>query len=270
MLGTAPSPGGWGNFLGGGKKFAGCGPAHRRDLCGAAASDARAVAVQGGCPAGTGHARWGSVSTQASILAAFVAFNLTLIIVLRIRPAITAATGGKALAFLALFVLPAMTFAGSMAHHLDQATTTEFCVSCHVMEPYGRSLEIDSRDHLPANHFQNHRVPPDQACYTCHTTYAMFGDLQAKLNGVRHVAVNYLGSVSEPIALYQPYQNRECLHCHAAARTFEEQPFHSDIRQDLARDEVSCLTCHAVSHDIAALDTLPRWTPPASDSEHAR
>ena len=205
------------------------------------------------------------MSTQAAILAAFIGFNLALIVVLRLRPEITAATGGKALAFLALFVLPAMTFAGSTAHHLDQATTTQFCVSCHVMEPYGRSLDIDSVDHLPAHHFQNHRVPPDQACYTCHTTYAMFGDLQAKLNGLRHVAVNYLGTVPDPIALYQPYKNRECLHCHAGARTFEEQPFHADIRGELTRDELSCLGCHAVAHDVAAIDDLPRWTPPTTD-----
>ncbi len=162
-----------------------------------------------------------------------------------------------------LFVLPAVIFTGSTAHHLDKATTTEFCVSCHVMTPYGRSLQIDSAGHLPANHFQNNRVPINQACYTCHTTYAMFGDLQAKVNGLRHVAVNYFGTVSEPISLYQPYRNRECLHCHAGARTFEQHPFHVDMRQDLSDDEVSCLDCHAVSHDVTELDALPRWTRPA-------
>lgn len=210
------------------------------------------------------------MTTQALILAAFIAFNLGLIIVLRVRPEITAATGGKAVAFLALFVLPAMTFAGSTAHHLDKATTTEFCVSCHVMEPYGLSLEIDSLDHLPATHFQNNRVPPDRACYTCHTSYAMFGDLQAKLNGLRHVAINYLGTVSEPITLYQPYSNRECLHCHAGARTFEEHPFHVEIRSDLGRDEVSCLDCHAVVHGVAEIDALPRWVWPPIPEELSR
>ena len=37
------------------------------------------------------------------------------------------------------------------------------------------SLTIDSSDHLAAAHYQNSRVPREQACYTCHTTYTMFG-----------------------------------------------------------------------------------------------
>jgi hypothetical protein len=35
--------------------------------------------------------------------------------------------------------------------------------------------------HLAAAHFQNHRVPADEACYTCHTNYAMFERLKQSL-----------------------------------------------------------------------------------------
>ena len=199
---------------------------------------------------------------QALILAAVIVFNILLIGVLRLRPEITAATGGKALGFLALFALPVLIFAGSTTHHLDKATTTEFCLSCHVMEPYGRSLSIDSPDHLPATHFQNNRVPTDHACYTCHTTYAMFGDVQAKLNGMRHVYINYLGTIPDPITLYEPYKNRECLHCHAAARNFETNDFHVELRTELESNDISCLECHAVVHAVAEVDALPTWSRP--------
>jgi cytochrome c-type protein NapC len=71
--------------------------------------------------------------------------------------------------------------------------------------------------HLAAAHFQNHRVPADEACYTCHTNYAMFGGMKAKIGGLRHIYVYYLGKPPQPadIKLYEPYNNRECLHCHA-------------------------------------------------------
>ena len=203
-------------------------------------------------------------SWPAVILTVFIVLNLSLVGLLRIRPRITTAAGGRAFAFLALFVLPVLIFAFSTTHHMEKATTTEFCLSCHVMEPYGASLRVDSPDHLPATHFQQHRVPPDRACYTCHTSYAMFGDARAKLNGIRHVVVNYVGTIPDELTLYQPYRNRECLHCHAGARGFEEQPFHMDLRGDLDADVTSCLDCHAVSHDIEAVETLPQWRPPTA------
>ncbi len=199
------------------------------------------------------------MTPNAVILALFIIFNILLVALLRWRPQVTAGVGGKALAFLALFLLPVFTFSFSAAHHLEQATTTTFCLSCHVMEPYGRSLYIDSPDYVPASHFQNNRVPQDQACYTCHTTYAMFGDLRAKLNGIRHVYVNYLGTVPEHLALYEAYQNRECLHCHAGARTFEENDFHTEIRGELERNEFSCLDCHPSIHAVTELPELPMW-----------
>ena len=60
-------------------------------------------------------------------------------------------------------------------------------------------------------------VPPDHACFTCHTDYALFGDYKAKWRGVHHVLVQYLGKIPKPeeIKLYTAYNNRECLHCHA-------------------------------------------------------
>ena len=167
--------------------------------------------------------------------------------------------GGRVLAFLTILALPVLGFAVGLFEHAEVAKRTEFCVSCHVMEPYGRSLLVDSADHLPAQHFQNARVSQNEACYVCHTNYAMFGDLQSKLVGVRHVLVNYLGTVPDEVALYEPYQNRECLYCHGGARYFEELDFHIDMRAEMETNEISCLECHDLSHDVGHLDSLDMW-----------
>ena len=185
--------------------------------------------------------------------------NLVLVVTLTVRPAWLRVAGGRLLGVLGLFVLPAVGFALGYGQHTERAKQTEFCVSCHVMEPYGDSLLMDSADHLPAVHFQNAQIDREHACYVCHTSYTMFGDLQAKLNGVQHLWVNYVSGAPEPLRLYRPYENRECFFCHADARSFEESDFHLDIREDLDRGDISCLECHALSHDVAELSSYDTW-----------
>jgi nitrate/TMAO reductase-like tetraheme cytochrome c subunit len=195
-------------------------------------------------------------------LIALTVVAIALMGLLVLRPELTRERGGKILAFIAFFVFPVMiTWAGTSAQ-LEHSKTTAFCLSCHVMEPWGRSLHLDDLSHLPAAHYQNHRVPPDEACYTCHTTYTMFGGVEAKLRGVRHLYVNYLGTIPEKIQLYVPYNNRECLHCHEGARSFESQTDHQSVMADLQSDDLSCLDCHTEVHDIGQIDTLPLWKEP--------
>ena len=97
------------------------------------------------------------------------------------------------------------------------------------MQSYGKSLFVDNRKALPAVHFQDRLVDRDNACFACHTDYAMFGDVKAKLNGLKHVYVHYLGKVPEKMELYQPYPNYNCLHCHEDARGFVEAPAHQGV-----------------------------------------
>ena len=166
--------------------------------------------------------------------------------------------GGRVLAFLAILAMPVAAFSVGLGEHIEQSKQTEFCVSCHVMEPYGRSLMIDSADHLPAQYFQNARVDSELACFVCHTNYTMFGDLQAKVTGIKHVWVNYLGTIPDELTLYQPYQNRECLYCHGEARFFNEG-LHGGMRPELDSNEISCLKCHTLVHDVDQLDALDLW-----------
>jgi cytochrome c-type protein NapC len=200
------------------------------------------------------------------ILVAFIGLCIALICVFVFRPGLTATQGGKVMAFLVFFVLPMLCLGAGFTRKLDQSKSTKFCLSCHIMEPYGKSLRIDDPLHLAASHFQNHRVPPDQACYTCHTNYAMFGGMKAKLGGLRHIYVYYLGKSPQPdeIKLYEPYNNRECLHCHGGARSFEEGAVHSSdpaLMAAIKSNQTSCVSsgCHETVHDVRTLNEQKFW-----------
>jgi len=193
-----------------------------------------------------------------------IALTIALIALLVARPGLTATNGGKIMAFLVLFGLPLLCLGLGFSAQMQNSKSTRFCLSCHIMEPYGQSLHIDDPGHLAAAHFQNHRVPPDEACYTCHTSYAMFGGLKAKLGGLRHIYVYYLGNPPKPadIKLYEPYNNRECLHCHAGARSFEEGATHNAdpaLLADIKSNKTSCLGCHQPVHDVATLGEQKFW-----------
>ena len=198
------------------------------------------------------------------LLLSLIVLSAVLIGVLVARPGVTASRGGKILAFLVLFLLPSLCMTMGLSSELERSKSTEFCLSCHTMASHGRSLDVDDPTYLAAAHFQNHRVPSGQACYTCHTNYAMFGGFRAKLNGLHHVYVQYLGKPHDPILLYEPYHNRECLHCHLGARSFEEGSAHTadpDLVPAMKANQVSCLSsgCHDVVHNVGQLSHVKFW-----------
>ena len=198
-----------------------------------------------------------------------IALTMALAIVILLFPSFTRQRGGKILAFFPLFVLPAVVGSLGGMEHLERSKQTQFCLSCHVMTEHGRSLSIDDSNFLPASHFQNHRIPPERACYTCHTDYTMYGDISSKLRGLRHVYVYYIGAVPQPseVKLYNPYNNRECLFCHEGARSFEEGVSHTlepEIMPAIKSNEMSCLSsgCHDQAHKVATLKDQKFWAPP--------
>lgn len=184
---------------------------------------------------------------------------IALIAFVVLRPEMLAARGGKIMAFIALFALPGLATVAGFAVHMEHSKTTVFCLSCHVMEKYGQSLHFDDQSHVPAAHFQNARIDRDHACFTCHTTYTLFGDYKAKAKGLKHLYVNYLGTIPAKIQLYDSFQNRECLHCHSGARSFEEKSDHADIREDLATSATKCTECHGPVHDVEHLAGAKTW-----------
>lgn len=202
------------------------------------------------------------------LLLALVAFAVLLTGALLLFPGLAEDGGGRFLAIVALLALPALVTGGVAEAQLEQSKSTAFCLSCHEMEPWGRSLSIADREHLPAVHFQDRLVPREAACYTCHTDYALFGDVRAKFRGLQHLWAHFASPPAGPedIALYQPFENRECMHCHAGARGYLEITDHQDVATDLASGDLSCLDCHDSIHDVDDLDELERWTPPAEET----
>ena len=199
-------------------------------------------------------------------IVALVLFSALLAGVVVWRPGITANPSGKVLVFGVLFFLPAFSFVAGLGSEVVRSESTSFCLSCHIMEPYGKSLHVDDPMHLAAAHFQNHRVPADEACYTCHTNYAFFGPIKAKIGGLRHLYIYYLGTPPKPedIKLYEPYNNRECLHCHLGARSFEDGAVHNADPATLPAikaNTLSCVSsgCHDVVHDVGSIDKQKFW-----------
>lgn len=199
-----------------------------------------------------------------TILVAVIIFSIVLIAWLVLRPSITATRGGKILAFVALLVFPVLAGGLGVNEQIQHSKTTNFCLSCHVMEDYGKSLRVDDRSFVPAIHFQNNLVPRDNACFTCHTDYTMFGDFNSKLRGLKHVYAYYIGKPSQPIKLYTPYNNRECLHCHLGARSFEESEAHTkdpQVMTQMKLNQVGCTTsgCHNIIHNVGQLKEFSMW-----------
>lgn len=199
------------------------------------------------------------------ILICQIVLSVVLASVFLIRPSLTHAAGWKILAFIGLCVLPALCIVGGMNTHVQRSEQTQFCISCHVMIPYGQSLYVDDPKHIPAQHFQNHRVPPDKACYSCHADYTLYGPLNDKLRGLKRIYVQYVSSPPNPAAIRIPggFKNAQCLHCHLGARSFEENPVHTAIMDSLKSNQLSCLSsgCHDTAHDIANLSHEKFWKP---------
>ncbi|HXM95251.1 MAG TPA: NapC/NirT family cytochrome c [Candidatus Dormibacteraeota bacterium] len=193
-----------------------------------------------------------------------IVLSILLAFIFVVRPSVTTTRGGKILAFVVLFILPVLCAAMGTSQHIENSKQTKFCLSCHIMEPYGKSLLVDDPSYLAAAHYQNHRVPPEQACYTCHTDYTLYGDVHSKLRGLRHVYINYLSKPAQPIRLYSAYNNRECLHCHLGARSFEQGAVHNVDPATLPAikaNQLSCLSsgCHATVHNVEQLNNVKFW-----------
>jgi cytochrome c-type protein NapC len=206
-----------------------------------------------------------NLPSPQTLLYGMLLLNTVLIARVVVFPSVTASREGKIFAFVTFFILPILCGSMAASEHIERSKQTKFCVSCHIMEPYGKTLYVDDPSYIPAQHFQNHRIPVNEACYTCHTDYALYGGLRAKLRGLRHIYIEYLGTPpsAEKIKLYTPYNNRECLHCHLGARSFEGNPIHLTLMESLKSNETSCVTsgCHDAVHDVANQAKVKFWSP---------
>lgn len=195
------------------------------------------------------------------ILIALIVLAVVLAFFFLIRPAVTASPREKILAFIALFILPVLCVGGGMYTHMQRSEQTRFCISCHAMAPYGRSLYVDNPNYIPATHFQNHRIPVETACYACHADYTIYGPLKDKLLGVTRIYMQYVSTPPTTIHIRGGYSNLQCLHCHAGARNFEANPVHQAIMDSLKSNQISCISsgCHDTVHNVAELSRMKFW-----------
>jgi cytochrome c-type protein NapC len=195
------------------------------------------------------------------VLIVLVVLTIVLAGVFLVRPSITAGATGKVLAFVGLCVLPALCIGTGMSFHMQRSQQTAYCISCHSMESHGQSLHLEDAQYIPAQHFQSHLVPPDAACYTCHTDYTMYGPLKDKLKGLRYLYMEYVSTPPKTIHLDGKYSNLQCLHCHQGARNFEEHLSQMPPIGDLTSNRISCLSsgCHDMIHNASEVSHLKMW-----------
>jgi nitrate/TMAO reductase-like tetraheme cytochrome c subunit len=191
-----------------------------------------------------------------------IAFAALLLLLLILRPEIFRSLEGKVLGLAALFLAPAVALYGGYSTHVEHAATTGYCLSCHVMSDYGKSLQAQDAASLPASHFQNHLVPADGACVSCHSNYGLSGDLRAKVRATRYVFETYFGSVPAKIRMASRYRNRDCLRCHLGARSFENAEAHRGPPVSLAAikaGKTSCMRsgCHELVHKLRDMAVVP-------------
>lgn len=203
------------------------------------------------------------MSGAALGLGALALVAIALIAAVARRPELASSAPGRLVGAFAFLALPGLLLVAGAGRHYEQAKTTRFCVSCHLIGPYEESLRIDHPAFLPAAHYQNRRLPAERACYACHTNYTMFGDFDDKVRGVHHVWHAVFGGASDPVRLYRPFSNRACLECHQGARSYIEHPEHARFLVDLREEARSCLMCHNLVHEVARLDRFGRWPPEA-------
>ncbi len=170
----------------------------------------------------------------------------------------------KYLAFLAFAVFPVLYAFGVMKQDMNSMKQVDFCGSCHVMTPYVASLTFDDDEPLSSVHFRNNYVPQETACYSCHTSYAMFGGVKAKAQGLRHVWVYLTDSEKDSIALYEPYDNDNCLHCHGSSERFQKNKKHlkeENFLEKVRSVKKSCLAagCHDLAHYSESEESEEEW-----------
>jgi cytochrome c-type protein NapC len=182
------------------------------------------------------------ISVAATLVGVLLALRFV------VRPARTRQAGGALVAVVAFVAVPGLLLTVGAERHLALSKSTAFCLSCHEMHPYGASLL--QPDRLAHAHWAGRFVPREAACYTCHTEYTLYGGLRAKLKGLQHLWVHFFGAQPDPIALYTPYSNRECLHCHEGAKSFEEAEGHLDQLEAFRAGTKTCMKCHGPSHGV--------------------
>jgi nitrate/TMAO reductase-like tetraheme cytochrome c subunit len=167
---------------------------------------------------------------------------------LRIVGGVAAANALGAATWGALELMVPVAAIGLANYHTFEGThKVSACASCHVMLPMVNDMQQATSNTLAARHFKNHWIPQNQ-CYECHADYGLNGNLQAKMEGYRHLARYTTRTYQEPIKLRGHFDNANCLKCHQGMPLFEAVKSHQSVRALLDKSSMSCLNCHGQAH----------------------
>lgn len=153
----------------------------------------------------------------------------------------------KLVAFLAIVLVPLASLGVANYHTFEGVHEVAACARCHVMLPMVNDMKNVESNTLAARHFKNHWIPQNQ-CYGCHSDYGFSGDMQAKMEGFRHLARYTTRTYVEPIKLRGHFHNDNCLKCHEGMPRFEAVKNHQTVKNLLADSSMSCLNCHGQAH----------------------
>jgi len=159
---------------------------------------------------------------------------------------------GRAFMLVGVVLLPSFSVTIGMLLVFTRAERVEFCASCHhVMQAYAEDTTNPVGTGLAAIHYANRYIPKNQ-CYECHTSYGLFGTVEAKIHGIGEVAKYYTGSYDLPVAMWKPYPNSDCLKCHAESDKWQSVEAHTDEETELElfADRTSCMSCHGSAHEV--------------------
>ncbi|HEY3132844.1 MAG TPA: NapC/NirT family cytochrome c [Acidobacteriota bacterium] len=154
----------------------------------------------------------------------------------------------KTLLVVSVVMVPLLAICTGMLLVFSRAERVEFCGTCHLtMKPYVEDMKNLKSEGLAAIHYRNQYIHNNQ-CYECHTSYGMFGTVEAKKDGIVDVYKYYTRTYKLPIKMRKPYPNGDCLKCHAQSVKWLSLAEHSGAQEELFSGRMSCQDCHGITH----------------------
>lgn len=159
-----------------------------------------------------------------------------------------------------LGVFPIGTAAVGNLHGFETTKKVDFCAGCHVMEPWVEDARNPEGTSLASLHTKNRHVG-EEACYSCHADYSMYGTLLTKKQGSKHMWMYWMAgyramALDEAIAkieISKPFPNDNCMQCHSTLLPgWNEEPEHGAVVEDVRAGTTSCAAagCHGPAHGV--------------------
>jgi cytochrome c-type protein NapC len=194
------------------------------------------------------------VGTALTIVFAVLA-ALILVYYLARHPVLGVSTKLVLLAGLGVFPIAAAVSGNAVG--FQRSEQVQFCNSCHVMSPYVKDALDPASKSIAAIHSRGPHFG-GESCYTCHADYGMFGTVDTKLDGTKHMYEYFtkfrtVNPETAKIALYQPFPNSTCNQCHSmTAPGWLDEPEHKSVLEDIRSGSTSCTSvgCHGPAHPI--------------------